>query len=94
MALSPAPTSVEFARRLTEKFGDRFYAMGGRTYDRIVHERRLGDRRSFCFMDRDFGNVYKTQSWARPAKHVRYNGNNLDNAIDDADLHGSFLYAK
>ena len=94
MAISPAPTSVEFCRRLSQKFGDNFYAMGGRTYDRIVHEDQYGNRRSFCVMDRSFGNIYKTESWARPAKGVRYNGDNMDNAVEQADIHGSFLYAK
>lgn len=46
-----------------------FSAEVGRKYIRIV-ESYHGSRSAYCFLDRE-GNIYKTATWAAPAKHIR-----------------------
>lgn len=99
--------SYDFAKMLTEKFKNEENHSGfaemevreGRKYDKIVVIRDYqGVRRAdrvFAFVERATGDLYKAASWKTPAKHKRYNGNELLNmAVDDADIHGSFLYIR
>lgn len=80
-----------------------FTVMPGRKYHRIVHQSSIGiesdvttaQRMSFCFVDDD-GNVYKSGSWASPAKGVRFNVSTqegLEEFVLAADQYTSFLYA-
>jgi hypothetical protein len=46
---------------------------GGRKYIRIVTSRGIGDRSVYCFIERETGNVFKSESWKKPAKHARGN---------------------
>lgn len=98
--------SHDFARMLTEKFKNEDYigfdsleVHQGRKYDKIVVVRDYqGTRRAdrvFAFIDKATGDLYKPASWKTPAKHKRYNGNELLNmAVEDADLYGRFLYMR
>ena len=47
--------------------------MVGRKYIRIVTEDSPGSRSAFCFIDKETGDVLKTASWKKPAKHARGN---------------------
>jgi hypothetical protein len=68
-----------------------FIAEDGRKYTKIISVGRNGmtGRSVHAFVDRD-GNVYKPASWRGPAKHVRFNLDNLDSI--DVDPYGSYLY--
>lgn len=46
----------------------------GRKYIKVI-ENSLGSDRVHCFLDMQ-GNIYKAESWKRPAKHIRGNINN------------------
>lgn len=64
----------------------KFYVMKGKKYMRIVKER--GQKTVHCFLDA-FGNIYKADSWKRPAKGIR--GNILN---DTYPLFGQEFYKK
>jgi len=98
--------SYKFAEMLTEKFNREghfsFDGMGvveGRKFDKIVvlgkRNGELVPSRILAFVERATGDLYKPASYKAPAKHKRYNGNELLNmAVEDADIHGSFLYMR
>lgn len=98
--------SFKFAEMLTEKFNQEghhsFEGIGvveGRKFDKIVVMRsyngKLAPARILAFVERSTGDLYKPASYKAPAKHKRYNGNELLNmAVEDADLFGSFLYMR
>lgn len=69
-------TPLEFVDCLNTSFKNAgldhtFELMQGKKYHRVVNTTR-GGRSAYCFIDND-GNVYKTASWAAPAKGVRCN---------------------
>ncbi len=75
--------------------GTVFNIKEGRKYIKITAD----DNQSsvHAFIDRKTGDVYKPASWAKPAKHVRYNL--LDDAsyaqcLTRADWAGSYLYLR
>lgn len=41
----------------------------GKKYIRVVHSEGASNRRVYCFLDLQ-GNIYKADSWKKPAKHV------------------------
>ena len=41
----------------------------GSKYIKVI-ENSLGSDRVHCFLDKQ-GNIYKAESWSRPAKHIR-----------------------
>lgn len=47
-------------------------AMEGSRYVRIVHTNGA-QRFSYCFVDKTNGDVLKSESWKKPAKHARSN---------------------
>jgi hypothetical protein len=48
------------------------YAMEGSRYVRIVND--MGNQRfAYCFVDKQTGDVLKTDGWKKPAKHARSN---------------------
>ena len=75
--------------------GTVFNIKEGRKYIKITAD----DNQStvHAFIDRKTGEVYKPASWAKPAKHVRYNL--LDDAsyaqcLTRADWAGGYLYMR
>lgn len=48
----------------------RYSVERGQRYIRVVEDRNGGGRSVYCFLDYQ-GNVYKSESWKRPAKHIR-----------------------
>lgn len=44
----------------------------GPKYIRVIRERSGDSRSAFLFVDKD-GNIYKCDSWSKPAKHIRGN---------------------
>lgn len=56
-----------------------------------------GSRSVHCFIDNVTGDVFKPASWAKPAKHIRYNLLNDQSrslCYDLADWAGGYLYMK
>ena len=61
----------------------KFIVQKGRKYLKIINQQYddMGPNPSYeykngsvhAFIDRETGDVYKPASWAKPAKHVRYN---------------------
>lgn len=45
----------------------------GRKYDRIISGENNWDRCAFCFINRSNGDVLKSASWSKPARHARGN---------------------
>ena len=68
-------TPEEFAEALNTAFklaghpDITFEVMKGKKYNRVIDTTR-GNRSAYCFIDNE-GNIYKTASWAAPAKGVR-----------------------
>ena len=74
--------------------GTVFNIKEGRKYIKITAD---DTSHQSCFMNRKTGDVYKPASWAKPAKHVRYNL--LDDVsyaqcLTKADWAGSYLYLR
>ena len=63
----------------------------GRKYFKIV---QVSNQRSVhAFVDKSNGDLYKAQSWAAPAKGVRFNLlKDLEFLKANATWHGSYLY--
>lgn len=100
-----ANPAQEFAEALNVRFGGkqhRFHVMRGRKYHRVVitDGRRPQDGGSVhAFVDND-GNVYKADSWKKPAVGVRALARNaaelhaLISSLGDHDWAGGYLYAR
>jgi hypothetical protein len=63
-------------------------AMFGRKFIRIVSEWN-SQRTSFCFVDRETGDVLKCDSRTHPAKHARGNINDEANGLDAITPYGA-----
>lgn len=102
--MNTKPMSVQFAEALTEKFKTeseftmkRFSVQYGRKYDRIVQEvpEHSNGASVHAFVEKETGDLYKAAGWKSPAKGVRYNGAELLTlAVENADVHGRYLYAR
>lgn len=66
----------------------------GRKYFKVINN--YGHQGSVhSFVDRTTGDVFKPDSWAKPAKGVRYNVvNGLDSLLGAVDPYGSYLYKR
>ena len=62
----------------------------GRKYFKIVTENSV-----HCFVDVKNGNVFKPESWNKPAKHVRYNLlQDPQDCFNKCDWSGGYLYLR
>lgn len=89
-----------FAEALDNKFEeDAVTVEEGRSFDRIVilHEASENNRAAHCFVERATGQVFKTATWASPAKGARFDltsAESFETVVTMADPHGSYLYKK
>ena len=73
----------------------KFYIDGGRKYHKIVMETGSGSKSVHAFVDKKTGEVYKSASWNKPAKGVRYNLLSIESREEcfaRADWSGGYLY--
>ena len=77
--------------------GYDFIIETGRKYHKIVEVTDGGNRSVHCFIDKKSGDVYKAESWARPAKHVRFcllDDYSRETLFEKCDWAGSYLYLR
>jgi len=73
----------------------KFYIDEGRKYHKIVMETGSGSKSVHAFVDKKTGEVYKSASWNKPAKGVRYNLLSIESreeCLARADWAGGYLY--
>ena len=62
----------------------------GRKYYKVITENSV-----HCFVDVKNGNVFKPESWNKPAKHVRYNLlQDPQDCYNKCDWSGGYLYLR
>ena len=62
----------------------------GRKYFKVITDNSV-----HCFVDVKNGNVFKPESWNKPAKHVRYNLlTNPTDCYNNVDCNGGYLYMR
>ena len=62
----------------------------GRKYYKVITDNSV-----HCFVDVKNGNVFKPESWNKPAKHVRYNLlTNPTDCYNNVDCNGGYLYMR
>jgi hypothetical protein len=75
----------------------KFYIDEGRKYHKIVMETGSGSKSVHAFVDKKTGEVYKSASWNKPAKGVRYNLLSIESreeCLSRADWAGGYLYLR
>lgn len=98
--MAVTPVAHRFAEALNQKFKeDVVMVEEGRSFDRIVilHEASENDRAAHCFVERATGHVFKTATWAYPAKGARFDLSSpasFETVVTIADPRGSYLYKK
>jgi len=74
----------------------KFYIEEGRKYHKIIMDAN-GSRSAHAFVDKKTGEVYKSASWNKPAKGVRYNLLSIESreeCLARADWAGGYLYLR
>jgi hypothetical protein len=69
----------------------------GKKYHKVILVNGGGSRSVHCFIDKNTGEMYKSQSWKSPAKGVRYDLRLIKDReylLENADWSGGYLYAK
>ena len=69
----------------------------GKKYHKVVMIDGGGSRSVHCFIDKNTGEMYKSQSWKSPAKGVRYDLRLIKDreyVLENASWCGGYLYAK
>lgn len=102
---SDSPLRAESTRTAYDTPYRSWYEYGverGRKFDKITHQYmsrvgtgadKAGGRSVHCFIDKATGDIYKAESWRKPAKHVRFNWDrDRDTLAKVADPHGGYLY--
>lgn len=95
----------DFAQALTVKFNEthreRFPMLPevvmsvrpGRKFDKVMTgDAQRGETSIHCFVEKATGHVYKAAGLNAPAKGVRFA--TMEDALEVADLHGSYLYVR
>lgn len=84
-----------------ESYDEAFGIVPGRKFIKIVREREGQARSVFAFVEVETGKLVKAAGWKAPAKRVdgslqsKYDLSvDLDQAVQDADRYGSFLYIR
>ena len=75
----------------------KFYPKEGRKYFKIIMETDSGSRSAHAFVDKKTGEVYKSESWTKTAKGVRYDLRIIEQRewlLEHATWHGGYLYVK
>jgi len=83
-------TIREFIDALNTKFTGSYHfeTESGSKYTRVIQS-GTGSRSAFCFIDGE-GNIYKPDSWKRPAKGVRSTLATVN--LVNIDPYGGWLY--
>lgn len=72
----------------------KFTFSKGKKYWKIFEYNNDGKHKSVhAFLDFQTGNIYKPDSWNKPAKHIRFNIFEK-NFLNYVDPYGSYLYKK
>jgi hypothetical protein len=69
----------------------------GKKYHKVIFVNGSGSRSVHCFIDKNTGELYKSQTWKSPAKGVRYDLRLIKDRewlFENADWSGGYLYAK
>jgi hypothetical protein len=69
----------------------------GKKYHKVIFVDGGGGRSVHCFIDKNTGELYKSQSWKSPAKGVRYDLRLIEQRewlLQHADWAGGYLYAR
>lgn len=69
----------------------------GKKYHKVIFVDGGGNRSVHCFIDKNTGELYKSQSWKSPAKGVRYDLRLIKDReylLENADWSGSYTYAR
>jgi hypothetical protein len=69
----------------------------GKKYHKVILVNGGGSRSVHCFIDKNTGELYKSQSWKSPAKGVRYDLRLIKDRewlFENADWSGGYTYAK
>ena len=69
----------------------------GKKYHKVILVSGGGSRSVHCFIDKNTGELYKSQSWKSPAKGVRFDLRLIKDRewlFENADWSGGYTYAK
>lgn len=69
----------------------------GKKYHKVILVNGGGSRSVHCFIDKNTGEMYKSQSWKSPAKGVRYDLRLIKDreyVLENCDWASGYLYAK
>lgn len=69
----------------------------GKKYHKVILVNGGGSRSVHCFIDKNTGELYKSQSWKSPAKGVRFDLRLIKDRewlFENADWSGGYTYAK
>lgn len=107
--MDASKVAVAFAEELDKKFDEyAFSVQPGRRFDRIVqvhaHAGFGGAGHVHAFVDRNTGDLIKAATWKAPQKNpttgklaIRFNlsqPEGMREALESADKHGHYLYAR
>lgn len=93
-------TERSLARAKYADLANTYTADPLRKYIRIVMgygASPISSRSVHAFVDPSNGDVYKSGSWAKPAKHIRFNlldDESFATMIEECDPFGSYLYIR
>ncbi len=91
VAAAQSLIDTHFATHLKNLTADKLSVEPGRRYAKIVRSYSTGGGRSvFCFVDLTNGDVLKSETWKKPAKHARgsiFTPDNGASAINEYGAH-------
>lgn len=93
---APAAITEQFVSDIQGKLKGTFEIIPGRRFDKIAKNHSYS-RHVYAFVERATGDLYKAAGWKAPAKGVRFQlgtDSGYAKAVDAADNHGGFLYAR
>ena len=99
--VNDADTQEYHARKIDElksgKCDIDYVIETGKKYHKVILVNGGGSRSVHCFIDKNTGELYKSQSWKSPAKGVRYDLRLIKDRewlFENADWSGGYTYAR
>ena len=99
--VNDADTQEYHARKIDElksgKCDIDYVIESGKKYHKVILVNGGGSRSVHCFIDKNTGELYKSQSWKSPAKGVRYDLRLIADRewlFENADWSGGYTYAR
>ena len=99
--VNDADTQEYHARKIDElksgKCDIDYVIESGKKYHKVILVNGGGSRSVHCFIDKNTGELYKSQSWKSPAKGVRYDLRLIKDRewlFENADWSGGYTYAR